>query len=467
LLLLAGCVTDSQHNKAMSDIDAFWKGKNDNVVATEGRRIVQIPQRNAFIAVQKTAQRLGMIVESQDPATGYILASSMAPTPLTPDEWTIVQENDTEEMRQVVGETIGAASWFVDLDPSGKEVLANALVTETREGTEISLAIRLRSTRTEAGRDRRLQPPPTAMRIGMEKFWAIFEEEVGQKPTQAKLPAVAAPFGEQPPIATQPTKPNGVENPDAVAVIIGNRTYGGDIPDVAYAHNDADAMRKFVVDALGYREGNVIDLRDATLVDMQAILGNEKSHRGQLWRWVRPRESDVIVYYSGHGVPGTHDKRQYLLPVKADPNSPEIGGYALETLYGNLSKLEARSIRVYLDTCFSGESPGGPLLRSFSGLAIPAAPETALTVVTAASNEQLASWDEEAQLGLFTRYLLDGLQGAADDSRFGQRDGRVTLQEIKGYLDREMTYIARRRYGREQNVTARGNMQEVLARLPH
>lgn len=469
VLLLAGCVTASQHNMAIANIDAYWKEKNDKVVATEGRRIVQATQREAFIAAQRAAQRLGMIVEDQDRATGFLLASSVAPTPLTQDEWKIVQENDTDEMRKVVGETIGAASWFVDLDPTGKEVLANVLVNEAAEGTEVSLAIRLRSTRATVDRDRRLQPPPTAMRIGLEKFWQVFEEEIGQKP------ALAAKSASSPP-TTSDSRPkaensglvlkNGVENPDGVAVIVGNRTYGGDIPEVTFAHNDADAMRRFIIGTLGYKEGNVIDLRDASLVDLQKALGNEKSHRGQLWRWVRPRESDVVVYYSGHGVPGTHDKRQYILPVNSDPNSPEIGGYALETLYRNLSQLDARSVKVYLDACFSGESQGGSLLKNFSGLAIPAAAETQLTVLTAARNEQVASWDEESRQGLFTRFLLEGLQGKADNTRYGQRDGRVTLQEIKGYLDREMTYIARRRYGRDQNATVRGKMQEVLVTLP-
>lgn len=467
LLFLAGCVTDSQHNKAMSDIDAFWKSKNDDIVSGEGRRVVQMPQREAFIAVQKTAQRLGMTIEDVDRETGFLLASAAAPTPLTQDEWKIVQDHDTDEMREVVGETIGAASWFVDLDPSGKEVLANVLINETGEGTEISIGIRLRATRTEAGRDRRLQPPPTAMRIGMEKFWAIFEEEAGQEPSLAKLPATTAPFGEKPVAPAPTTVRNGLENPEGVAVIIGNRDYGDGVPEVTFAHNDADAVRRFVVTALGFSDDNVIDLRDATLLDLQQVFGNEKSHRGQLWRWVRPRESDVVVYYSGHGVPGLHDKRQYLLPVKTDPNTAEIGGYALETLYENLSKLEARSVRVYLDTCFSGKSQGGPLMRNGSGLSIPvdAASDTALTVVTAARSDQLASWDEKARQGLFTRFLLEGLEGAADHSKYGQADGRVTLQEIDLYLNRDMSYWAKRYYGREQNATVSGNMQDVLARL--
>ena len=53
-------------------------------------------------------------------------------------------------------------------------------------------------------------------------------------------------------------------NKDAVAVIIGNKDYVGSVPDVDFAHNDAEAMKRFVIDVLGFREGNIIDLRDAT-----------------------------------------------------------------------------------------------------------------------------------------------------------------------------------------------------------
>ncbi len=60
------------------------------------------------------------------------------------------------------------------------------------------------------------------------------------------------------------TEASVAENRDGVAVIIGNKTYKNrDVPTVSFAHNDAEAMKRYVVDVLGYREGNVIDLRDA------------------------------------------------------------------------------------------------------------------------------------------------------------------------------------------------------------
>ncbi len=270
------------------------------------------------------------------------------------------------------------------------------------------------------------------------------------------------------PTSKAPTPPASVagRNPDGIAVIIGNRDYLDPVPDVDFAHNDADAMKRFVVERLGYRPANIIDLRDAAYADLESVFGNARTHKGRLWRWVRPGESDVVVFYSGHGVPGLKDRRGYLLAVNAEPDAPEINGYPVDRLYRNLSRLNARSLVVYMDAWFSGESPGGRLIAGTSGIAVtPRTIGATLTVITAARGNQVASWDEDAKQGLFTRYLLEALGGAADSGRHGNRDGKVTASEVKSYLDREMTYAARRRFGRDQNATVGGDLMRVLAKF--
>jgi uncharacterized caspase-like protein len=153
--------------------------------------------------------------------------------------------------------------------------------------------------------------------------------------------------------------------------------------------------------------------------------------------------------------------------VDGDPNAPEIQGYPAELLYRNLDRLEALSVTVFMDACFSGESMNGPLVRSASGIHVTSKnePTVPFTVISAASKDQIASWDKEARHGLFTKYLLDALYGAADSRRFGNSDNRITLGEIKDYLDREMTYAARRQYGREQQATIIGDLEKVIVIL--
>jgi formylglycine-generating enzyme required for sulfatase activity len=255
-------------------------------------------------------------------------------------------------------------------------------------------------------------------------------------------------------------------NDDAIAVIIGNKTYDGSIPEVSFAHNDADAFRQFVIDGLGYREGNIIDLRDATYNQMVTVFGNKENHEGKLFDYIRPGESDVTVFYSGHGVPGLKDRQAYLLPSNGDPNRAELSGYPIATLYKNLNKLPARTIRVFIDACFSGETPKGMLVRSASGISVtPKAPKgsSRMVILTAAQGDQLASWDEDAKQGLFTKHLLEALYGAADGKKYGDDNGKVTLGEVGTYLKREMTYQARRRFGRVQEASLNGSDADVLA----
>jgi len=254
---------------------------------------------------------------------------------------------------------------------------------------------------------------------------------------------------------------------EAVAVVIGNRKYANRVPEVSFAHNDAHAMRKYLM-GLGYREGNIIYIRDATQSQLLAVFGTEKSHRGKLFSYVRPGESDVTVFYSGHGVPGLKDRRGYLLPVDADPNLVELNGYPIDLLYGNLNKLGAKTMRVYMDACFSGDSPKGMLVRATSGISVkPLMPKkkagSAMISITAAQGDQFASWDEDAKHGLFTKHLLTALGGTADKGRYGNGDGNVSVGEVKKYLDREMTYQARRRYNRDQVATVQGDSKLVLS----
>ena len=46
---------------------------------------------------------------------------------------------------------------------------------------------------------------------------------------------------------------HSAERRDAVAVIIGNSNYAAGMPKVDYAFNDAEAMKRYVIDVLGYR----------------------------------------------------------------------------------------------------------------------------------------------------------------------------------------------------------------------
>jgi TPR repeat protein len=260
-------------------------------------------------------------------------------------------------------------------------------------------------------------------------------------------------------------------NPYAVAVIIGNKTYQNhDIPEVKYADRDAQAVKNYVVDVLGYAEENIIYVENATQGNLNSIFGSADDPKGRLARYLwRGGKSDVLVYYSGHGVPSLKDGESYLLPVDADPNAVTQNGYPLKLLYENLRKIDAHSVTVVLDACFSGASADGPLIRNASVMTRPAsaAPAEAagLTVLAASQADQVANWDGRHKHGLFTEYFLEAVYGRADDAQYGgHRDGKITLAAVKTFLDDEMSYVAQRE-GRDQNATVSGDPAIVLASL--
>jgi hypothetical protein len=110
------------------------------------------------------------------------------------------------------------------------------------------------------------------------------------------------------------------DNEHGVAVIIGNKDYKHrDVPEVSFAHRDADAFKRYVTGVLGYRAGNIIDLRNATKAELESAFGIKGNPQGQIWQYLRKGQSDVVVFYSGHGVPGLQTRRGYLLPSDANP----------------------------------------------------------------------------------------------------------------------------------------------------
>ena len=197
-------------------------------------------------------------------------------------------------------------------------------------------------------------------------------------------------------------------NPNGVAVIIGNKEYEDElIPDVSFADRDAAAFRQYVIEVLGYAPEKIIEIHNADRRTMERIFGTESGHERRLWSELNPDGgSEVVVFYSGHGVPGLaegeEEPRGYLLPSDARPEDATRDGYPIDLLYENLGKLwEADSIVVYLDACFSGVSDGGKLLQDASPVYVEAELPAGgkVTVVTASTAKEVASWDRGNEHG--------------------------------------------------------------------
>jgi len=259
--------------------------------------------------------------------------------------------------------------------------------------------------------------------------------------------------------------PPAAEDPEAVAVVIGNRSYDK-LPRSVTSYNDADAIYSFLTEHLGYRPDNIIDVRDAKKADLEKLFGAEPGFEGDLARLVQSQSNArVLIYYSGHGATDGAQNETYLLPVDTEPYRDEVGGYKLSTLYANLARLDAKSVFVLLETEFGSDHDAlvlPPNLPETMISALPRAPVPGLTVLAASDRGQRTLIDVTYDIGLFTRYLIEGLAGSADRPPIGNGDGELDSAEIYVFTAAMVDLAARKTYGLMQHPVYSGAATSVL-----
>jgi HEAT repeat protein len=242
-----------------------------------------------------------------------------------------------------------------------------------------------------------------------------------------------------------------MSSPDGIAVIIGTNSYNHkDIPDVLYAKNDAEAMKKCLVETLGYKDGNIILQIDPAKADLEMIFGIKGNYKGMLYDYIKPNKSDVFIYYSGHGAPDVNTNKAYFVPKNGNPSKIAFTGYPLDTFYENISQLPAKKMTVVIDACFSGGTDSGKWIVSNASPALinisTSLVNKKMTVFTSSESSQISSWYPEQKHGLFTYFFLKAVNGEADKNSNRQ----ITFNEIYNYVsDRTegVPYWAKRLHG--------------------
>lgn len=239
-----------------------------------------------------------------------------------------------------------------------------------------------------------------------------------------------------------------MKNPDAIAVVIGNTNYEK-TKRVKYAINDARSIKNYLVQVLGYKPGNVFLINDATLADFKTFFGNEHNHKGKLYNSIKANESDVFVYYSGHGAPSLKNNAAYFVPVEADPQYVELSGYHTDIFYRNLAKLPAKSVTVVLDACFSGAT----VFDNISPIVVKSKGIKGIkngVLLSSSSKDQVSCWYNKKVHGMFTYFFLKAIHNKNADKN---KDNQLTYEEIYKYLvdnNEGVPYFARRIHGIEQ-----------------
>ena len=119
---------------------------------------------------------------------------------------------------------------------------------------------------------------------------------------------------------------------------------------------------------------------------------------------------------------------------------------------------------MFLDTCYSGVSRDEQmLLASARPIRIVADEQEGIpdnfTIFSATELDQISSGLKEAKHGIFSYYLMKGLEGKADSNK----DYKITNGELLAYMDINVSQKAAE-LGRQQNPSLAGDPDKVLIR---
>ena len=247
--------------------------------------------------------------------------------------------------------------------------------------------------------------------------------------------------------------------PRGYALIVGVANYKN-LPAKAqleFSERDADAIYSILISPEGgnFRAENVHRLTGA-----QATLANLKRELETWLPSVAKPEDRVIIYFAGHGF--IAGGRGYLAPYDLDPNNIPGTGYPMETL-GQVagSKIKAKWKVLLTDACHSGViTPDADAQALNQGLLDLSRSMFSLT----ASRDRERSFESKdwgAGHGIFTYYVVKGLEGEADESG----DGIVTADELSNYVRRNVREATK---GQQNPTSDRGSFDPnmLLSMLP-
>jgi uncharacterized caspase-like protein len=245
---------------------------------------------------------------------------------------------------------------------------------------------------------------------------------------------------------------------DAVAIVIGIQAYKY-LPAARFANADARKFSEYARHVLGVAPNRIRLLTDAG-ADTTEIT---RAFRQWLRRNVNRGTTDVYVFYSGHGLPSDDGKTLYLLPYNADRDFIDKTGISQQELVTMISATQAKSATLFFDSCYSGQTrTGDALLPDARPLSLRSSvsgypPE--FSVLSASATQQISWSSPELGHGLFSYYLMKGMEGVADLDR----NGEITFGEMQRYLVENVSRQAALR-NREQEPQLIGDENRTLVK---
>ena len=249
----------------------------------------------------------------------------------------------------------------------------------------------------------------------------------------------------------------GIKNNNRIAIIIGVESYENS-NKALFASNDAKLFKYFANKALGISPTNIKLLIDNDAKRLDTI----ETLKAWLPRKIEANKSELFVFFSGHGYP-SKDGDLYLIPQNGDPRFLEDSALSQKYIIDHIEKLKPKSVTMFFDACYSGQSKTGEfLVAGLKPLKIITANEdipSNFSIFSSSEYTQVSSTIKEAKHGIFSYYLMKGLEGKADNNK----DKQITNGELIAYLKTNVSKEAFTQ-NREQDPMLSGDENKVLMR---
>lgn len=264
---------------------------------------------------------------------------------------------------------------------------------------------------------------------------SAFEQRNNRDTTLGKRRDITSDVDQIPQLATR-------KRQNDFAIVIGVEEYRQHLPSADYARHDAEIVTEYLTKIMGFQEENVV-----TLVNERAAKSDfEKYFEKWLYNNV-DKNSTVFVYFSGHGAPNPQNGDAYLVPYDGDPAFIDQTGYSLKRLYDSLSKLQAKTVIVALDSCFSGSGGKSVMAAGSRSLVRKEKVQTKnLVVLTASEDSQSSSTYDEKGHGLFTYFMLKKIKETVDKNEHAS----LQLGDLYNYIKPQVEKTARKLKNNEQ-----------------
>ena len=230
-------------------------------------------------------------------------------------------------------------------------------------------------------------------------------------------------------------------------VAIGIDLYKNPILNLNYAREDAEGF----VDLIRKKGKSLFDeIEFYPVYDKDASKENILKTLDLVKEKAKPQDV-FFFYYAGHG--STVDGNFYFIPTDNVRlyESKRLNADAIqaESIQKKLASIAALKQLVLIDACNSGSSTqvlasrGAEEEKAMAQLSR----SSGVHVLAASGSEQFATEFEALGHGLFTYVLLEALAGKADGA---PKDGKVTIYELKSYIDDQVPEYSLKYKGKPQ-----------------